>query len=52
MDVETYIGGNLSDLTAGSVVAMIAMILATMALTFLLNKKISKRGRHYDAKDF
>ena len=52
MVVETYIGGNLSDLTAGSVVAMIAMILATMALTFLLNKKISKRGRHYDAKDF
>ena len=52
MVVETYIGGNLSDLTAGSVAAMAAMILATMELTFLLNKKISKRGRHYDAKDF
>jgi len=52
MAVETYIGGSLSDLTAGSVAAMIAMILGTMTLTFLLNKKLSKRGKHTDLKDF
>ena len=52
MVVETYIGGNLRDLTARSVIVMAAMILATMALTFALNKKISRKGREYDKKDF
>ena len=52
MVVETYIGGNLSSLTVRSVIVMVSMILATMTLTLLLNKKISRKGAAYDRKDF
>lgn len=52
MVVETYIGGNLKDLSVRSVLVMAVMIIATMALTFAMNKKISRKGREYDKKDF
>lgn len=52
MVVETYIGGNLKDLTVRSLLVMALMIIATFVLTFALNKKISRKGRIYDKKDF
>ncbi len=52
MVVETYIGGNLRSLTTGSLIVMIIMILATLALTFALNKKLSQKGIQDDSKDF
>ncbi len=52
MAVETYIGGNLSSLTARSLIVMIIMIIATLVLTFTLNKKLSRKGERYDEKDF
>lgn len=52
MVVETYIGGNLSSLNVRSVIVLAAMILATLGLTFALNKKLSRKGLEYDSKDF
>lgn len=52
MTVVTYIGGNLSSLKPSSLITLIILILATMTFTFLLNKKISRKGKQYDKEDF
>ena len=41
MLVQTYVGGQLDNLTLPAVLIMIALILATMLFSFILNKKIS-----------
>lgn len=52
MAVQTYIGGQLSQLTWKSVLVMIGLILITLAISFALNKKVSKMGWKTDKEDF
>lgn len=52
MLVITYIGGELDSLTPASVAVMAVMIIATLLFTVTLNKRISKRGKQYDRRDF
>lgn len=52
MLVQTYIGAQLKHLTLKSVLVMIALIVATLAFSLLLNKKISKSGKRTDNDDF
>ncbi|SDA11791.1 Uncharacterized membrane protein YdjX, TVP38/TMEM64 family, SNARE-associated domain [Ruminococcus sp. YE71] len=44
MLVETYIGGQLRDLTWKSVLAMVGLILLTCVFSLLLNKRLSRFG--------
>lgn len=43
MLVQTYIGGKLHSLTLQSFMVMLLLILATLAFSLVLNKKVSKR---------
>lgn len=52
MAVQTYIGGQLDQLTFKSVLVMIGLILVTLAISFALNKKVSKMGMETDKEDF
>lgn len=52
MAVQTYIGGQLNQLTLKSVLVMIGLILLTLAVSIALNKKVSKMGRQTDKEDF
>ena len=52
MLVQTYIGAQLKHLTLKSVIVMVALIVATLAFSLLLNKKVSKSGKELDKEDF
>lgn len=52
MLVQTYIGAQLKHLTLKSVIVMVALIVATLAFSLLLNKKVSKSGKEFDKEDF
>lgn len=52
MLVQTYIGAQLKHLTVKSVIVMVALIVATLAFSLLLNKKVSKSGKELDKEDF
>lgn len=49
MVVETYIGGQLSQLSLKSVAVMVGLILLTLLFSVALNKKISKIGKNLDS---
>lgn len=48
MLVQTYIGGQLNDLTFKSVMVMIALIAVTLAFSVIFNKRISRRRTEQD----
>ena len=52
MLVQTYIGAQLKHLTIKSVLVMIALIVATLAFSLILNKKVSRSGKQMDKEDF
>lgn len=51
MAVQTYIGGQLSQLNIKSILVMVGLILLTLALSFALNKKLSKMGKKSAEED-
>lgn len=50
--MQTYIGAQLKHLTIKSVLVMIALIAATLAVSLILNKKVSRSGKQMDKEDF